>query len=199
MFSLKKVSVVLCVLALVACGKTKSSSTVKAPAAPDKTVAQQQDTTPQPQVPVDTSKDQTDTKKQDDAKAKTSDSTTTVPTTAVKSKDPVIKDPVAKDPVVVDKPVDFSPKVVGLGSASIKPEDLTNQGYNAAILRATFCSITGKFNNDGSRCYLVYSDGTTEYESASNREKILVYIEQLKAEEAQGSKSSSKANQKKKN
>jgi hypothetical protein len=186
MFSLKKVSVILCVLALVACGKTKSSSSVKAPAAPDKTVSQQQETTPQ--SPSDSSKDQTDTKKQDDAKAKTPDTTT--PTTPVK----------AKDPVVVDKPVDFSPKVTGLGSASIKPEDLMNQGYNGAILRATFCSITGKFNNDGSRCFLVYSDGTTEYQSPENREKIQAYIEQLKAEKAaQDGKTSTKADKKKKN
>jgi len=68
--------------------------------------------------------------------------------------------------------------VVGIGSVSYGPEYLFSRGWDAAIMEARTCKITGHFTS-GSDCYLLYDTGWSEWVSGFNRERIDAFIDQL--------------------
>lgn len=68
--------------------------------------------------------------------------------------------------------------VIGVGSDSRHSSRLYERGIEAAVFETRVCSITGKFSN-GSRCYVVYDTGWSEYVSAVNRPMLKSFLRGL--------------------
>jgi hypothetical protein len=119
----------------------------------------------------------------------TDDSTTpqtTKPTTA----------PNPQTVVAPAQPTKPARRVVALGTQSRKAEEFMSQGYNAAILNATWCQATGEFPGE-SKCFVQYDDGSTEWANASNRTFIQDFIAKLKADQkAEAAKAAKKKSKK---
>ena len=68
--------------------------------------------------------------------------------------------------------------IVGIGSDSSRMERLYERGWDAALFEVKACGITGKFSN-GSRCYVVYETGWSEYVNAMNRPYVAAFYMKL--------------------
>jgi len=107
-----------------------------------------------------------------------------IPTEPVSKPQPGVAVAQAQAPVIVP-PKSNEPTVIAMGSTGKKASDFMDQGYDSAILNARFCSATGQFPG-GFPCYLVYSNGKTEWANPSNRPAAETFIVQLKeAKDAQ--------------
>jgi len=90
-----------------------------------------------------------------------------------------ILQPAPAEPAPVQKVEE--PQVIGLGSVSQSPKDFLSRGYGWAMNDAISCRVRGVFIN-GSQCYAVFSDGSSSYVTASNRDLIIPYVAGLQQE-----------------
>ncbi|HEX4924264.1 MAG TPA: hypothetical protein VFV50_09260 [Bdellovibrionales bacterium] len=68
--------------------------------------------------------------------------------------------------------------VIGVGTTSMHPSRLYERGLEAAVFETRACSISGRFSN-GSRCYVVYDTGWSEYVNGNNRPLLRAFLRGL--------------------
>ena len=68
--------------------------------------------------------------------------------------------------------------VVGLARDGESSDRLLDQGYISAVFEARVCRTTGHFSN-GSKCFVMYSDGHFENVTLENRKELDLFIEVL--------------------
>lgn len=110
-------------------------------------------------------------------------------------------------PVKVEPPKPAKPVVVGMGTNSRTPAQLFDKGTSWALSDASVCANSYFISNSGGRspCFLVYSDGSTQWASYYTRAEANAYVEELRkldAAEQQAKKEKKEAqklNKKRKN